>query len=167
MEEGGVVSERSWQWLKAGFLTKSTEGFIISAQEQALRTKWVKATIDKVEGEDGKCRICGEWFETVKHVVSGCSELAKKQYVIRHDKMGARIHWELCQIFEIHCEDKWFNHIPSAVCSSKDGKVELYWNRKIEVGKGLEHNKPYLVIVDKVNKKWTLIDFSVPLQLLY
>ena len=26
----------------------------------------------------------------------------------------------------------------------------------------MEHNKPDLVIVDKVNKKWTLIDFSVP-----
>ena len=78
VEEGGVDSERSWQWLKAGFLTKSTEGFIMAAQEQALRTKWVKATIDNVEGEDGKCRICGDWFETVKHVVSGCLELAKK-----------------------------------------------------------------------------------------
>ena len=82
VEEEGVDSERSWQWLKAGFLTKSSEGFIIAAQEQALRTKWVKATIDKVEGEDGKCRICGDWFETVKHVVSGCSQLSKKQYVI-------------------------------------------------------------------------------------
>ena len=38
----------------------------------------------------------------------------------------------------------------------------LYWNRKIDVGKGLEHNKPDLVIMDKINKKWTLIDFSVP-----
>ena len=98
----------------------------------------------------------------MKHVVSGCSELAKKQYVIRHDKMGTRIHWELCQKIEIQCKDKWFNHIPNAVCSSKDGKVELYWNRKIEVGKALEHNKPDLVIVDNVIKKWTLIDFSVP-----
>ena len=38
-EEGRVDLDRSWQWLKAGFLTKSTEGFIMAAQEQALRTK--------------------------------------------------------------------------------------------------------------------------------
>ena len=57
----------------------------MAAQEQALRTKWVRSTIDKVEGEDGKCRICGEWFETVKHVASGGTQLAEKQYMIRHD----------------------------------------------------------------------------------
>ena len=52
-EDGVVDLDRSWQWLKAGFLTKSTEGFIMAAQEQALRTKGIKASIDKVEGEDG------------------------------------------------------------------------------------------------------------------
>ena len=37
-EVGGPDRERSVQWLKAGFLQKATEGFIIAAQEQALRT---------------------------------------------------------------------------------------------------------------------------------
>ena len=37
-EEGVVDQDRSWQWLKAGFLSKSTEGFIMAAQEQALCT---------------------------------------------------------------------------------------------------------------------------------
>ena len=161
-EEGGVDRERSWQWLNGGFLTKATEGFIMAAQEQALRTKWVRSTIDKVEGEDGKCRICGEWFETVKHVASGCTQLAKKQYMIRHDKMGSRIHWELCKKYGIECPDKWFNHLPSSVCSTNDGSFLIYWDRKIEVGKGLEHNKPDLIVVDKVNKKWIIVDFSVP-----
>ena len=32
-EEGVVDLDRSWQWLKAGFLTKSTEGFIMAAPE--------------------------------------------------------------------------------------------------------------------------------------
>ena len=48
-EEGSVDLDRSWQWLKAGFLTKNTECFIMAAQEQALRTKGIKASIDKVE----------------------------------------------------------------------------------------------------------------------
>ena len=69
-EEGVVDLDRSWQWLlKAGFLTKSTEGFIMAAQEQALRTKGVKANIDKVEGEDGLCRLCGKFPETVRHIL--------------------------------------------------------------------------------------------------
>ena len=161
-EAGGVDRERSVQWLKAGFLTKATEGFIMAAQEQALRTKWVKSTIDKVEGEDGKCRVCGEWFETVKHIVSGCGQLAKKQYMIRHDKMGLRIHWELCRKYGIDCSSKWYNHVPSAVCSNPEDTIELHWDHTILIDVAVEHNKPDLVIVDKLKKLWTFVDFSVP-----
>ena len=39
-EEGDVDLDRSWQWLKGGYLTKSTESYIMAAQEQALQTKW-------------------------------------------------------------------------------------------------------------------------------
>ena len=38
----------------------------------------------------------------------------------------------------------------------------IYWNRKIPVGLGLEHHKPDVVVVDKVKKKWTIVDFCVP-----
>ena len=161
-EEGYVDLDRSWQWLKGGFLTKASESFIMAAQEQALATKWRKSTIEGVEGEDGLCRVCGEFFETVKHVVSGCNELAKKQYQIRHDKMGARVHWELCRKYGIECVDQWYNHLPSSVSRSKNGLYEIFWNRKILVGRGIQYNKPDVVLVDKAAKKWTIIDFCVP-----
>ena len=61
----------------------------------------------------------------VRHIVSSCGELAKKQYLIRHDKMGFRIHWELCKKYGIQCEDKWYNHVPSSVCSTEDGNIEF------------------------------------------
>ena len=146
-EAGGVDRERSVQWLKAGFLTKATEGFIMAAQEQALRTK---------------CRVCGEWFETVKHIVSGCGQLAKKQYMIRHDKMGLRIHWELCRKYGIDCSSKWYNHVPSAVCSNPEDTIELHLDHTILIDVAVEHNKPDLVIVDKSKKLWTFVDFSIP-----
>ena len=161
-EVGYVDLDRSWHWLKGGFLTKASESFIMAAQEQALATKWRKSTIEGVEGEDGLCRVCGEFFETVKHVVSGCNELAKKQYQIRHDKMGARVHWELCRKYGIECADQWYNHLPSSVSRSKNGLYEIFWNRKILVGRGIQYNKPDVVLVDKAAKKWTIIDFCVP-----
>jgi len=98
----------------------------------------------------------------VKHVVSGCNELAKEQYLIRHDKMGARVHWELCRKYGIECVDQWYNHLPSSVSRSKDGLYEIFWNRKILVGRGIQFNKPDVVLVDKAAKKWTIIDFCVP-----
>ena len=161
-EEGDVDLDRSWQWLKGGYLTKSTESYIMAAQEQALQTKWRRSTIEGIEGEDGLCRVCGKWFETIKHVVSGCSELAKKQYRIRHDKMGARIHWELCKKYGIDCAEKWYNHLPSSVCKNDDNSIEIFWDRKLLVGKGIEANKPDLIVVDKANQKWTIVDFCVP-----
>ena len=101
---------------------------------QALRTKGIKASVDKVEGEDGLCRLCGNAQESVRHIISTCKELAKKQYLIRHDKMGSRIHWELCRKYGIKCEDKWFNHVPSTVCSNENGNIELFWNKEINLG---------------------------------
>ena len=36
MKDVSEVAERLWQWLKAGNLEKSIEGFFFSVQEQAL-----------------------------------------------------------------------------------------------------------------------------------
>ena len=55
--------------------------------------------------------------------VGGCSELTKKQYRFRLDKMFARIHWELCKKYSIGCAEKWYNHLPSSVCRSEDGSI--------------------------------------------
>ena len=46
----------TWSWLKNGELKKETEGFLIAAQDQALRTNAVKTNIDLVT-EDSKCRL--------------------------------------------------------------------------------------------------------------
>ena len=43
-----VAGEESWTWLRNGFLKKKkTEGLILAAQEQALRTKSIKHSVDK------------------------------------------------------------------------------------------------------------------------
>ena len=42
-----IAGDESWRWLKNGFLKKKTEGLIPAAQEQALRTKSIKHSIDK------------------------------------------------------------------------------------------------------------------------
>ena len=56
--------EESWRWLRNGFLKKETEGLILAAQEQALRTNLIKYSIDKTL-ETPLCRLCGDATETV------------------------------------------------------------------------------------------------------
>ena len=43
----GVDWEEIWQWLWNGDLERCTEALICSAQEQALRTNYIKFYIDK------------------------------------------------------------------------------------------------------------------------
>ncbi len=160
-----VADERSWQWVKAGYLTPSTESYIFGAQEQALRTRWRRADIEK-EDVERFCRICRkpEQVENVSHLASGCGELAKKQYKIRHDRMGLRIHWELCRKYGIECAARWYEHVPASVCRNGTGDVEIWWDVTVETVGRIAHNRPDVVIINRREKKWTLVDFSVPLD---
>ena len=73
-------NDETWTWLKVGELKRETESLIIAAQDQAIRTNYVKATIDKSQ-DDPKCRMCKQNNETISHIVSGCPKLAEyKEY---------------------------------------------------------------------------------------
>ena len=41
--------------------------------------------------------MCSQHEETVDHIVSGCEVLAKTEYISRHDKAAAYLHWNICQ----------------------------------------------------------------------
>ena len=49
--------DETWTWLKEEKLKRETESLIIAAQDQAIRTNYVKATIDRSQ-DDPKCRMC-------------------------------------------------------------------------------------------------------------
>ena len=88
-----VRDKKTWEWLKKGRRKKETEGTIIAAQDQALRTNSIKRIIDK-QNVSAKCIICGEGDKTVRHIVSECKKLAQKQSRgWRHDKVA---HSEQC-----------------------------------------------------------------------
>ena len=42
------AAKETWQWMKRGSLKRETESLIIAAQDQALRTNYRKAKIEKV-----------------------------------------------------------------------------------------------------------------------
>jgi len=64
----------------------------------------------------------------------------------------------------VECCERWYEHEPESVLVSRNGRVEIYWNIPILVAKALEHNKPDVVVVDRDAKKWTFVDFSVPMD---
>ena len=54
-----IDKDKTWGWLKNGDLKAGTEALICAAQDQALRTNYVKHHIDKTL-ESPLCRLCGE-----------------------------------------------------------------------------------------------------------
>ena len=73
-------------------LKVETEALICVAQEQAIRTNYVKYNIDR-SIESSLCRMCGQRGESVQH-----EKLAQKEYKRRHDNVARRIYWDLCKV---------------------------------------------------------------------
>ena len=155
-----IADKQSWQWLKKGHLKKETEGLILAAQDQALRTNSIKCRIDKEEISP-TCRMCKEKEETISHILSECKMLAQKQYKIwRHDKVAQIIHWNLCGRWGFERNGRWYDHTPEPVLESE--KVKILWDFKIQTDHKLEHNRPDIVVMNKVNKVCHIIDIACP-----
>ena len=62
-----------------GDLNECTRALICSAQEEALRTNYIKFHIDKAV-DSPLCRMCDERGESVFHLISECEKLAQREY---------------------------------------------------------------------------------------
>ena len=76
----------TWRWMRKSDLKGCTEALICSAQEQSIRTNYIKYNIDKT-AESSLCRMCGTRNETISHIVSESGKLALKEYKRRHDNV--------------------------------------------------------------------------------
>ena len=149
---------RSWDWLKKGDVKKATEGTLMAAQEQAIRTRSIKHHIDK-EIISPLCRICGEREETVGHLISECKNLAQKQYKQwRHDKIAQVIYWQLCKDHNLEHAEKWYDHSPQVTV--ENDKVEIIWDMKIQTDKVLKHSRPDILVLEKDQRICKIIDVT-------
>ena len=80
--------DQSFQWMKYVGLKGETEGLVVAAQDQALKTRYYSKHIMK-EGTMDKCRMCHQMPETAEHIMAGCHKLAATQYLDRHNKVAA------------------------------------------------------------------------------
>ena len=153
----------SWLWLKKGYLKKETEGTILAAQDQAIRTRWVQRHIDKKD-IPSDCRMCGEKEETVAHITSECRQLAQNEYKkCRHDKVAACLHWNMCKKYGFTCPDKSYEHfIGKESKVLENDEVKLLWDFPIQTESKIDHNRPDIVLIHKKEKLCFLIDVACP-----
>ena len=102
-----VDKDKMWEWTRKSDLKIGTEALMFAAQEQALRTNYVKFNIDK-SVDSPLCRLCGEKVETINHIISECNKLAQKEYKRRHDNIARLVHSKLCCKYGIDRSEKWY-----------------------------------------------------------
>ena len=133
--------DKTHRWLKAGGLKAETEGFIIAAQDQSLPTRWY---------------LCGRFDKTIDHLVSGCLELAKTEYIHRHNKAAAHTDWKICKEFGIEVKDRWYEHEPKTV--TENDSVTILWDMPIHTNRTIAANMPDVMLKKKKDKTCLLND---------
>ena len=124
----------------------------IAAQNNAIRTNYTKARIDKTQ-QNSKCRLCGDRNETINHIISKCSKLAQKEYKTRHDWVGKVIHREMCKKFKFDHMNKWYVHNPASVLENDTHK--LLWDFDIQMDHLISAWIPDLIIINNKNRLFT------------
>ena len=97
VDEKLVDIEQSYRWLKSDNIKGESESKIVAAQDQAISTNYFKNNILKEEIE-GKCRLYKQHEETIVHLTSGCSIVAKNEYLMRHDRVCAHLRYSICKV---------------------------------------------------------------------
>ena len=78
---------------------------LLAEREQALRTNSINFSIDKTS-DTPLCRLCGVNTETIRHITSGCSNLAQTENRNRHNKVALRVHWEISKKYGLEASSK-------------------------------------------------------------
>ena len=149
----------TWSWLRKSDFKVETEAMLCAAQEQAIRTNYVKHKIDGT-ATSPMCRMCGKRNETVSHIVSECSKLAQKEYKRRHDNVARIVHWKLCGLYNFKRSEKWYEHKPEGVL--EDEHVKLLWDVMIQCDRHIDARRPDIVVVKKKERNCVLVDVSIP-----
>jgi len=127
-----ISEEDTFLWLSKGDLKAETESEIVAAKDQAVQTKYYATKILNTE-TDSKCRLCLQFDETIDHIISACPILAKEQYIRRHDRVCAQLHFNICKETAVQLDNKHrYEHVSKSVETSQGGKVTILWNQQIQ-----------------------------------
>ena len=154
-----ISLEKTWTWLRKGNRKRETESLLIAAQDNAIKTNHIKARIDKTQ-QNSKCRQCGDRDETINHIISECSKLAKKECKTRHDWVGKEIHKETCKTFKFDHTNKWYMHNPAPVLENETHKLQ--WDFNIPTDLLIPARRPDLIIINKKERICKIVNFADP-----
>lgn len=157
--DADVDTEKTYSWLASSSLKAETEGFLLAAQDQSLKTRNYMKYIMKKE-VNPNCRYCNQEKETIDHIVSGCTLLARKDYIERHNRVATYVHWNLCRHFNFVTSPQWYKHEVQQVV--ENNMVTIMWDFPVQTDRTIRANRPDIIIRDKREKTCYLLDVSIP-----
>jgi len=88
--------------------------------------------------------------------------MAKEQYIIRHDRVCAQLHFNIRKETGVQLDKKhWYEHVPKSVETSQGGKVTILWNQQVQTDRTIRNNKPDIIIRDNEKGTCMLIDVAI------
>ena len=147
-------------WLKCNTDPGKTAS-IFAMQEQMVETKVWKKLRGLVDQD--KCRLCGEFRETVQHLLAGCKKLAGSEYVRRHDKAlkVLAVRWAVDNGL-LPEGTKWYTEKwEKGKVITNNGK-KLYWDWEHKMRISCTARRPDLTLEDSRKKEILLVDMACP-----
>jgi len=156
-----ISEEDTFLWLSKADLKAETESEIVAAQDQAIQTKYYATKILNTE-TDSKCRLCQQFDETIDHIMSASPILAKEQYIKRHDRVCAQLHFNICKETGVQLDKKhWYEHVPKSVEKGQGGNITILQNQQVQTERTIPNNKPDIIIRDNEKRTCMLKDVAV------
>ena len=85
-------------------------------------------------------------MKRLDHIVSGCEVLAKTEYISRHNKAAAYLHWNVFQDHDMEVIDKWYEHMPQSVTQNEESKITIMWGMPVSTEGNITVNRPDISI---------------------
>ena len=101
-EKPCVDMTETYKWIKSSNLPAATEGQVVAAQDQALRTRYYERNI-LYQDVSPTCRLCSVGLETLEYIVVDYSALAPMNYTDQHNQVVSVIRLDIC----CHLGFKW------------------------------------------------------------
>ena len=156
-----INQELTHAWLKTN-IPSHVEGYIVAIQEQEIRTRDLQKKREHPDDNsfNSNCRYCKIKKEDIFHILASCSHLSASLYLpVRHDEVGKVLFNAI-----IHQENPDHNYVlPSDEVWQSD-TIEIWWDTVVKTAPSVKHNKPDLVVWEKVEKSCFVIDVCVPLD---
>ncbi|CAF3771339.1 unnamed protein product [Rotaria socialis] len=151
----GIDLTDSFLWFKEGKLSAIAVRNVLAAQEGCLLT--IVHPAFKNNNGDKSCRACKKTTETIEHVISSCTKWLSNLYIDRDDSVPRNVHYKLCQL----------HGLPNGHYTQKvdpvleNDSTKLYWNEPVQTKAIIRHNKPDIIVFDKIKRTALIIEIAV------